>query len=176
MEYVGARKSRLIRFRERFLSHTIWAIDAMPEVPPRYRIFAHVVYPVIYGLNVIVYGVIGGQTGGSTILRESMPAPGANILCGIIGFSALIGLCGIVFGGGPRRAAAQQVERFGALLLILPTLAYFILLTIALAGPDGSAPLAALVGTVVVILFALIRALDLSTEIGKRASTHRSAI
>lgn len=125
------------------------------------------VFPIIYGINAITYGFIGSITGGTRVLQQALPGLGANALCAVIGLGAAIAFVGIVFGGEQRTDPGQQAERLGAIVLTIGSVAYVVILVIAL-GAGTTAPVATIVSTATFVVLAVFRISDLSAEIGKR--------
>jgi hypothetical protein len=145
----------------RLFSRTVWGHGRLEQIPDRYRPLVRWVYPLIYFLNVALFGVFGTITGGTQTMRNAYPYPGASLFCLVIGLSGLIALVGVVF-------QQQQLERTGDGLLVATTSTYLFLLIAALADGTPSQPLATIVTTTAFCLLAFFRIRDLSREIGEK--------
>lgn len=143
------------------IARTVWAPGALRDVPDRFQPIIRWVLPVMYGLNLLLFGFYGAFQGGSRLMQQYLPYPGATILSALIGFAGLLALAGLAM----RRLA---IERTGAVLLSAASVVYLILLIVALATSDGGTPLATITAFGVFIALTVFRVLDLSREIGKR--------
>lgn len=143
------------------LTRTVWGPGRLDTIPERYRPLVRWVYPLIYGINVGLFGVYGTVTGGTQSMRHAYPGPGASLFCVAIGVAGLVALIGVVF-------QRQHVERTGDGLLVATTGTYLFLLIAALADGTPSQPLATIASTTAFCLLAFFRIRDLSREIGEQ--------